>query len=179
MQKSARILVLSGVAVAALGASAAAPAAAAVNTSPLGSPKVSSPYDNVRLVKVWGTKPGKDVCITMGGSKKSGAVAKIARCSKNSTQRWTLKGSGGTYSVRNKHSGKCLSVAGKKSGTAVRQRTCSGKSKPQRWVLSGSKIINKWANKAITAETSTPGRKLTITKYNDSKSKRVKQEWGT
>ncbi len=171
MKKTARTLVLAASATAILGGGVT-PAVAA-------EPGTTGSYTNVRLAKVWGTPPGKDVCISNDGKKNSGAVLVIRRCGSGAEQRWTLKGdSRGLYTIKNKKSAKCMGVTSKASGTQVKQYGCSSSSTKQRWALQGSKIINKWSGKALTAESSSSGRKLTITKYNESNSKRIKQEWG-
>ncbi|MCX4549889.1 RICIN domain-containing protein [Streptomyces sp. NBC_01387] len=166
MNKTARMLVLAGAATAVLTAGAA-PAIA-------GEARTTGSYTNVRLAKVWGTPKGKDQCISTSGS-----VLVLRGCGKGSEQRWTLKGSKGLYTMKNKKSGKCAGVASTKSGTVVKQYSCNGSSKNQKWVLSGSTIISKPSGKALTAETSKSGRKLTITTRGSSNSKRIKQEWGT
>ncbi|MGP3980642.1 RICIN domain-containing protein [Streptomyces sp. KR80] len=170
MRKAMSTLVVAGAALAAVGAGVA-PAQAGAQ---------ADPYANTHLVKVWGTKPGKGVYITMGDSTKSGAVAKIARCSmKSTTQIWTLKykTADGITTIKNKKSGNCLGVASKKSGTKVKLYKCNG-SKQQQWALGGNKIYSKYAGSGlvITAETSKSGQALTITKAGESNSKRIKQE---
>ncbi|MET9535341.1 RICIN domain-containing protein [Streptomyces sp. NPDC006649] len=165
MNKTVCTLVLAGAATAVLTAGAAPAIAAEAATT--GS------YTNVRLAKVWGTPKGKDQCIST-----SGTTLLLRGCGKGSEQRWTLKGSKGLYTIKNKKSGKCAGVASTKSGTVVKQYRCSS-SKTQKWALSGSTIISKSSGKALTAESSKSGQKLTITARGNSNSKRIKQEWGT
>ncbi|WP_434600149.1 RICIN domain-containing protein [Streptomyces sp. A5-4] len=171
MKKTVHTLILAASVTALLGGGVT-PAAA-------GETGTAGTYNNVRLAKVWGTPKGKDVCISNDGKKNSGAVLVIRRCGSGSEQRWTLKGnSRGLYTIKNKKSAKCMGVTSKASGTQVKQYGCSPSSTKQQWALHASKILNKWSGTAITAETSKSGRKLTITKWNNSTSKRVKQEWG-
>ncbi|WP_172639297.1 RICIN domain-containing protein [Streptomyces tailanensis] len=175
MQKSVRALVIASAAAAAVTAGALAPANAAETGA--------NAYNNVRLVKVWGNIGGKDICMTMAGKTNNNAPAKIAKCGGNSTQKWTLKRLSSTsqfFTVKNTKSKKCLGVSKKTNGTVVTQRPCKASDKKQHWALGGSLIISRYAgNKAITAEKNKNGLNLTISTYNDSNSKRAKQEWGT
>ncbi|MER7107936.1 RICIN domain-containing protein [Streptomyces sp. NPDC000229] len=171
MRKATKGLVLAGAATAML-AGTVAPATAAT----AGAAKATSPYANVRLEKVWG-KIG--MCLSMDGSTKNNAVLKLRGCSKNdASQRWTLSGSKGVYTIKNRKSGKCLGVSSTKSGTQVTQRSCNAKSSTQQWTLGGSKIISKWAGKVITANNDASGTKIVISQYDKSTAGRKKQEWG-
>jgi hypothetical protein len=168
---TARTLVLAGVA--AVLTMGATPAVA-------GETGTTGNYANVRLVKVWGTPKGRDLCVSSEGRTANGTALVLRRCGKGSEQRWTLKGdSKDVYTIKNRKSGMCAVVASTKSGTVVKQYACKGSSHTQQWVLSASKIINKWSGKAVTAEAAKSGQKLTITKWDSSTSKQVKQEWGT
>ncbi|MFE0100482.1 RICIN domain-containing protein [Streptomyces sp. NPDC059009] len=115
MKKTMGSVVASGAAIAAIAGGVvvqgAAPAQARVK------------LNNIQLHSMW----GKNLCLSMAGSKKSGAAPRIAKCSKHKTQRWTFKyeryGSYG-YKLRNDHSGKCLYVGSTRQGAAIKQATC-------------------------------------------------------
>ncbi|MFF8960261.1 RICIN domain-containing protein [Streptomyces sp. NPDC014894] len=160
-----RGLVLAGVSTAVLAVSI--PPAAATD---------AQKYNSVRLQKVW-TPNKTDRCLSMNGSKKTGATLILAACNRDKTQKWTLKrATSGTYTVKNDKSGKCLHVANNKTGTKVTQQPCKRTNKKQQWVLSGSKIISKHANKTITSKVNTKGSKPFLDKV--SAKKRAQQEWG-
>ncbi|MFJ9542604.1 RICIN domain-containing protein [Streptomyces sp. NPDC101225] len=171
MHKAGKALALVGASAALVG-SAVAPSMAAAQRS--------DPYTNTHLVKVWGTRPGHDVCISVGSREKAAAV--IAGCNMHSKyQMWTLKHqyAGGVTTIKNTKTGKCLGVTAKRSGTVVRQYKCNG-SKQQKWALGGSKVHSVYAgySMVISANTSRSGQQLTITKSGESNSARIKQEWG-
>lgn len=166
LQRSIRALVVTGAAAAAVTVGAVAPASAASAGA--------TAYNNVSLVKVWGGIGGKDACMSMAESKASNAALKLAKCNGTATQKWTLKGSNGVYTVKNKKSAKCLAVNKKTNGTVVIQRPCKASDKRQQWALSGSKIISRYASKAITVPKDKAGVKLVV-----GSGVRSQQEWGT
>ena len=175
MQKTVKALVLAGAGVG-LVAGSVSPAVAA-------STGATGTHKNVQIAKVWGTKPGKDMCWT---SEKGGLVLRgCGKKAKTPTQVWTVQyvkrsGNDFIHTIRNKKSGKCLGVTSKRSGTAIKQYKCNSKNKGQQWDVQSSRFLSLYARgQVIAAPKSTAGTKMVLNKLNTSGAGDLRQEWGT